>query len=41
MCPGKLFILGQNKFKVTSGVVSGFRDGDIQMDSTSEIQEVL
>jgi serine protease Do len=25
--------LGQNKFKVTSGVVSGFQDGDIQMDS--------
>ena len=25
--------LGQNKYKVTSGVISGFQDGDIQMDS--------
>ena len=25
--------LGQNKYKVTSGVVSGYQDGDIQMDS--------
>jgi len=25
--------LGQNKFKITSGVISGFQDGDIQMDS--------
>ncbi len=27
------FPLGQNKYKVTSGVISGFQDGDIQMDS--------
>ena len=25
--------LGQNKLKVTSGVISGYQDGDIQMDS--------
>ena len=25
--------LGQNKYKVTSGVVSGYQDGDIQMDT--------
>lgn len=25
--------LGQNKYKVTSGIISGFQDGDIQMDS--------
>tara|TARA_B100000795_G_C22796357_1_gene439540 strand:+ start:351 stop:1901 length:1551 start_codon:yes stop_codon:yes gene_type:complete len=25
--------LGQNKFKITSGVISGYQDGDIQMDS--------